>query len=85
MITIVKFEILENLISLTRSRSGLVPSIVRMTTWSQVHRRNEVILDKLSQSGNFLILLLHNLDMLGKLEQKMQIIDNITIKIMHMD
>ena len=85
MITIVKFEILENLISLTRSRPGLVPSIVRMTSWRQVHRRNEVILDKLSQSGNFLILLLHNLDMLGKLEQKMQIIDKFTIKIMNMD
>ena len=41
---------------------------MRIAARWEVHWRDEVVLDELCESGNFLILLLHNLDMLCKLD-----------------
>ena len=57
-----------NLIRLEQDQGHVLVPVVRIATGSQVHWRDEVVLDKLSQSGNFLVFLLHNLDVLGKLK-----------------
>ena len=42
---------------------------MRVAACWKVHRRNEIVLDELCQSCYFLILLLHNLDMLCELKK----------------
>ena len=42
---------------------------MRIAARWKVHRRNEIVLDELCQSCYFLILLLHNLDMLCELKK----------------
>ena len=45
-------------------------AVVGVATRGHVHGRDEVVLDKLSLSGDLLVFLLHDLDVLGKLQQK---------------
>ena len=58
----------QDLIRLEQDQGHVLVPVVRMATGGQVHGRDEVVLDKLSQSRNFLVFLLHNLDVLGKLK-----------------
>ena len=45
-------------------------AVVGVATRGHVHGRDEVVLDELSKSGDLLIFLLHDLDVLGKLQHK---------------
>ena len=45
-------------------------AVVGVTTRGHVHRRDKVVLDELSKSGDLLVFLLHDLDVLGKLQHK---------------
>ena len=51
--------------------SKLMPEMRIAARW-KVHRRDEIILDELCESGNFLILLLHYFDVLCKLDKTCQ-------------
>ena len=45
-------------------------AVVWVATRGHVHGRDEVVLDELSKSGDLLVFLLHDLDVLGKLQHK---------------
>ena len=45
-------------------------AVVGVATRGHVHGRDEVVLDELSKSGDLLVFLLHDLDVLGKLQHK---------------
>merc|ERR1719322_231859 len=62
-----------NLIRLEQDQGHVLVPVMRIATGSQVHWRDEVVLDKLSQSGNFLVFLLHNLDVLSKLNNSLSV------------
>jgi len=44
-----------------------------VATRGHVHGRDEVVLDELSKSGDLLVFLLHDLDVLGKLDDSLSV------------
>ena len=54
----------------TRQSSQCSVAVVGVATRGHVHGRDEVVLDELSKSGDLLVFLLHDLDVLGKLQHK---------------
>ena len=65
----------------TRQSSQCSVAVVGVATRGHVHGRDEVVLDELSKSGDLLVFLLHDLDVLGKLQHKFVMVSGSSINL----